>query len=95
MHYRAAKTFVFAAFLFKRLTLTRKDEGNLEVKVNANNIDRALKLLKREVEKEGLFRDLKNKRFYEKPSVKKRRKQREARKRRIKASRYRRAQRKS
>jgi len=67
----------------------------LEVKVNANNIDRALKLLKREVEKEGLFRDLKNKRFYEKPSVKKRRKQREARKRRIKASRYRRAQRKS
>ncbi len=67
----------------------------MEVKVNANNIDRALKLLKREVEKEGLFRDLKNKRFYEKPSVKKRRKQREARKRRIKASRYRRAQRKS
>ena len=66
----------------------------MEVKVNANNIDRALKLLKREVEKEGLFRDLKNKRFYEKPSVKKRRKQREARKRRIKASRYRRAQRK-
>ncbi|RMG69987.1 MAG: 30S ribosomal protein S21 [Nitrospirae bacterium] len=66
----------------------------MEVKVNANNIDRALKLLKREVEKEGLFRDLKNKRFYEKPSVKKRRKQREARKRKIKASRYRRAQQK-
>ncbi|NOX19700.1 MAG: 30S ribosomal protein S21 [Nitrospirae bacterium] len=67
----------------------------MEVKVSANNIDRALKLLKREVEKEGLFRDLKNKRFYEKPSVKKRRKQREARKRRIKAARYRRSQRNS
>jgi small subunit ribosomal protein S21 len=62
----------------------------LEIQVNGKNIDRALKLLKREVEREGLFKELKNRRFYEKPSVKKRRKQREAKKRRIKAARIRR-----
>jgi small subunit ribosomal protein S21 len=62
----------------------------LEIQVNGRNIDKALKLLKREVEREGLFKELKNRRFYEKPSVKKRRKQREAKKRRIKAARIKR-----
>ena len=59
----------------------------LEIQVNGKNIDRAIKLLKREIEKEGLFKELKNRRHYEKPSVKKRRKQREAQKRRIKTAR--------
>ena len=62
----------------------------MEVKVSGNNLDRALRVLKRGVEKEGLFRELKKRRFYEKPSVKKKRKQREAQKRRIKNAKVRR-----
>ncbi len=60
----------------------------MEVKVVGQNIERALKLLKREAEKEGLFRELKKRRYYEKPSVKKKNKQREAAKKRAKSSRF-------
>ncbi len=62
-------------------TITRRKEiRQLEIRVNGH-IDKAIRLLKRVAEKEGLFRELKKRRFYEKPSVKKRRKQREAQKR--------------
>lgn len=55
----------------------------LEVEVG-DNIERALKLLKKRVGYEGVFRVLKGRRYYEKPSVKKRRKRKEAERRRIK-----------
>jgi small subunit ribosomal protein S21 len=61
----------------------------LEIKVQGNDIDRALKSLKNKLQKEGLFREIKNRNFFEKPSVKKKRKQAEARKRKAKASRSR------
>jgi small subunit ribosomal protein S21 len=61
----------------------------LEIKVNGNDLERALKILKRELQKDGLFREIKNRSFYEKPSEKEKRKQREARKRRRKTFRYR------
>jgi len=62
----------------------------LEIRVNGNDIERALKILKRQIQKDGLLRELKERRFYEKPSIKLRRKQREAQKRRIKNARLRR-----
>ncbi len=62
----------------------------MEIRVVGQNIERAIKLLKREAEKEGLFRELKKRRFYEKPSVKKKNKQREAQKKRAKNARFRR-----
>jgi small subunit ribosomal protein S21 len=62
----------------------------LEIKVNDRDVERALKFLKRELQKDGLLGELKKRRFYEKPSVKMRRKQREARKRRLKSLRTRR-----
>jgi small subunit ribosomal protein S21 len=61
----------------------------LEIKVLGNDIDRALKTLKNKLQKEGLFREIKNRAFYQKPSVKRKRKQAEARKRKAKASRFR------
>jgi small subunit ribosomal protein S21 len=61
----------------------------LEIKVNGNDVERALKILKRELQKDGLFREIKNRSFYEKPSEKEKRKQREARKRRRKTFRFR------
>ncbi len=62
----------------------------MEIRVSGNDLEKALKILKRQVQKDGLLRELKERRFYEKPSVKLRRKQREAKKRRIKNARLRR-----
>jgi len=56
----------------------------LEIKVSGNDIEKAIKLLKRKLEKDGLMGELKKRRFYEKPSDKMKTKQREARKRKIK-----------
>ncbi len=61
----------------------------MEIKVHGNDLERALKTFKRQVQKEGILKDLKKRSFYEKPSEKERRKQREAaRKRRKRASRF-------
>ncbi|MEW6214614.1 MAG: 30S ribosomal protein S21 [Nitrospirota bacterium] len=60
----------------------------MEIKVYGNDIERALKTLKRELQKEGLFKEIKQRGFYEKPSEKEKRKQRDARKKRMKALRF-------
>ncbi len=56
----------------------------MEIKVEAKNVEKALRALKRKLQLDGIFRELKNRRFYEKPSIKKKRKQREAQKRKRK-----------
>jgi len=53
----------------------------VQVQVVDNNVDKAIKLLKRKLIKEGFFRQLKEKRWHEKPSDARRRKQRQARRR--------------
>ena len=62
----------------------------MEIRVRGNDIEGALKALKRQLQKDGLFKDIKQRRFYEKPSVKKKRKQVEAARRRRKALRFKR-----
>jgi small subunit ribosomal protein S21 len=62
----------------------------LEIRVTDSDIEKALKLLKRKVQKDGLLKELKKRSFYEKPSVKIKRKQREALKKRLKNIRARR-----
>jgi small subunit ribosomal protein S21 len=62
----------------------------LDIKVYGNDVEKAIKMLKRKLQNDGLFRDLKTRSFYEKPSEKKKRKQREARKKRMKALRFKR-----
>ncbi len=42
-----------------------------------SNLDKAMKILKRKLIKEGLFKELKTRRYYEKPSEKKKRKMKE------------------
>ena len=59
----------------------------MEIRVSGNDLEKALKLLKRQLQKDGLLKELKKRRFYEKPSVKMKSKQREAQKRRVKTSR--------
>ncbi len=41
------------------------------VSVRDNNIDQALRILKKKMQREGVFREMKNRRVYEKPSEKK------------------------
>ena len=60
----------------------------MEIKVLGNNIEKAIKDLKIKLHKEGVFKELKARRFYEKPSVKEKRKRIEARKKKMKATRF-------
>ena len=57
----------------------------LQVLVKDNNVEAALKSLKRKMQREGIFRALKNKKHFESCETKKRRKKKEAlqRKRKI------------
>lgn len=59
----------------------------MRVVVKNNNIEKAMKELKKKLTKEGFFADLKERRFYDKPSVAKRKKWAKAAKRRRKKSR--------
>jgi small subunit ribosomal protein S21 len=52
--------------------------SSLEVKVVGNDLEKAMKILKRKLQKDGMFRRLKAKRSYEKPSECRRRKRRES-----------------
>lgn len=62
-------------------------KGSLGVKIEVfdNQIEGALKALKKQMLKEGLFQETKRRAHYEKPSVKKKRKAAQARKKRRKA----------
>jgi small subunit ribosomal protein S21 len=50
----------------------------MRVEVRNNNVDRALKVLKRKLSEENVFKDLQKHRFYESKSEKRRRKKRAA-----------------
>jgi small subunit ribosomal protein S21 len=50
----------------------------MQVLVRDNNVDQALRVLKKKMQREGVFRELKAKRFYEKPSEKRARQKSEA-----------------
>ncbi|MBL4634614.1 MAG: 30S ribosomal protein S21 [Kofleriaceae bacterium] len=52
----------------------------VEVEVR-DSIEKAMKILKQKMSKEGILQEVKRRRFHEKPSLKKKRKIREARKR--------------
>ncbi|MFC4349346.1 MULTISPECIES: 30S ribosomal protein S21 [Kordiimonas] len=47
----------------------------MEVTVRDNNVDQALRALKKKLQREGVYREMKMRRFYEKPSEKKAREQ--------------------
>jgi small subunit ribosomal protein S21 len=56
----------------------------MQVFVRENNVDQAMRVLKKRMQREGLYRELKAKRAYEKPSEKRNRKKAEAVRRRAK-----------
>jgi small subunit ribosomal protein S21 len=56
----------------------------LEIRVQSRDIEKALRTMKKKLQLDGLFGELKKRRHYEKPSVKKKRKQLEAQRRKRK-----------
>lgn len=69
-----------------------REFSSLEVRVVNNDLERAMKVLKKKIQNDGLFRRLKLKKSYEKPSECRRRKRRESERRhriaRLKRARY-------
>jgi small subunit ribosomal protein S21 len=53
----------------------------MEVKVYDNQLESALRLLKKKLIREGFFAQIRERRYYEKPSVKRKNKQNKARRR--------------
>ena len=58
--------------------LQTKWNRNLQVLVRDNNVDQALRALKKKLQREGVFREMKLRNFYEKPSEKRAREKAEA-----------------
>ena len=50
----------------------------MEVLVRDNEVDRALRVLKKKMQREGVFRELKERRNFEKPSMRRQRERDEA-----------------
>jgi len=56
-----------------------KNNGTqMQVSVRDNNVDQALRALKKKLQREGVFREMRLKEHFEKPSVRKAREQKEA-----------------
>lgn len=53
-------------------------QGGLSVAVRNNDIEKAIRILKKKINSEGILKELRKKEFYEKPSVKRRRQKAEA-----------------
>ena len=66
---------IFPVFIQIKRNERRKP---LQVTVRDNNVDQALKVLKKKMQREGIFREMKLRRSYEKPSERKAREKAEA-----------------
>ena len=56
----------------------RSVEAKVQVQVRDNNVDQALRVLKKKLQREGVFREMKLRRSFEKPSARKKRERAEA-----------------
>ncbi|WP_275791188.1 30S ribosomal protein S21 [Pararhizobium gei] len=60
------------------MTRNQRNGINVQVLVRDNNVDQALRALKKKMQREGIFREMKMRDFYEKPSQKRAREKAEA-----------------
>ena len=61
-----------------RAVLFGKEAIEVQVLVRENNVDQALRVLKKKMQREGIFREMKLRRNYEKPSERRARERAEA-----------------
>ena len=67
-----------AALAIGPITRSIEEERRVQVFVRDNNVDQALKVLKKKMQREGVFREMKLRGHYEKPSEKRVREKAEA-----------------
>ena len=60
-------------FFLMIVSASYKQEDNIKIEVKDNNVDQALRILKRKLQREGFFKILKIRSNYEKPSERKKR----------------------
>ena len=75
---RASSGLHLTLLLSSRPSKKRLQELALQIIVRDNNIDQALKALKKKMQREGIFREMKLRGHYEKPSEKRARERAEA-----------------
>ena len=61
----------------------------IEVQVRNNNVEKAIRVLKKKIQKDGLMRELRQRQYYEKPNLKRQRKLKESLRRVAKENRLR------
>jgi small subunit ribosomal protein S21 len=66
------------AAAYQQFLEPRRNGINVQVLVRDNNVDQALRALKKKMQREGIFREMKMRDFYEKPSQKRAREKAEA-----------------
>ena len=69
-------TIIDWQIMFKNIW--RSSGTKMQVSVRDNNVDQALRALKKKLQREGVFREMKLKQHFEKPSVRKAREKKEA-----------------
>lgn len=60
------------------LLLFEEEDSLVQIVVRDNNVEQALRALKKKMQREGTFREMKRRKFYEKPSEKRARQKAEA-----------------
>ena len=65
---RLIKCYTTQNLVVKQRNEREKERDTLFVAVRDNNVDQALRVLKKKMQREGLFREMKNRRAFEKPS---------------------------
>ena len=70
--------FGSSALVAGPINRSSEEERRVQVLVRDNNVDQALKVLKKKMQREGIFREMKLRGHYEKPSEKKAREKAEA-----------------
>ena len=61
----------------------------MEVSVRDNNVEQAIRVLKKKIQKDGMMRELRQRQYYEKPTLKRQRKLKESLRRVAKENRLR------
>ena len=61
----------------------------IEVQVRNNNVEKAIRVLKKKIQKDGMMRELRQRQYYEKPTLKRQRKHKESLRRVAKENRLR------
>jgi small subunit ribosomal protein S21 len=71
----------------RRITSFERKDDSLQVLVRDNNVEQALRVLKKKMQREGVFREMRARRSYEEPSERRAREKAEAIRRSRKAAR--------